>query len=202
MSINDVRVGDGAIVEEVVTYQGLILAFSRGTNHTHDPAGARSLLNLAFGEAFVIFSNSRDGCVAICKGCIIDENVGGVWSILEIKYVETIWSRRKLDHPRRSKYLEDTPAIFAVVGDLKLLAKLIEGEDIGNTPSVEVNRSIPEVGLLGSVQCTFVAMNPDRSSSRANVGDMLRLGEEVNRGLAIQEEEIRADWAAGRGCSL
>jgi hypothetical protein len=116
--------------------------------------------------------------------------------------VETIWSRRKLDHPRRSKYLEDTPAIFAVVGDLKLLAKLIEGEDIGNTSSVQVNRSIPEVGLLGSVQCTFVAMNPDRSSSRANVGNMLRLGEEVNRGLAIQEEEIRADWAAGHGCSL
>jgi hypothetical protein len=45
-------------------------------------------------------------------------------------------------------------------------------------------------------------MNPYRSSSRADVGDMLRLGEEVNRGLAIQEEEIRVDLAARRGGRL
>jgi hypothetical protein len=31
---------------------------------------------------------------------------------------------------------------------------------------------------------------------------MLRLGEKVNCGLAIQEEEIRADWAARLGCRL
>ena len=61
----------------------------------------------------------------MCKGCIIDEDECGVWCILEIKYVKTIWSRRKLDHPRWSKDLEDTPAIFAVVYDFKLLAKLI-----------------------------------------------------------------------------
>jgi hypothetical protein len=202
MSIDDVRVGDGAIVEEVVTYQGLILAFSGGPDHTHDPAGARSLLNLAFCEAFEVVANSLDWRFFKRKRCIIDENESSLWGLLEIKDVETSRSRRKLDHPRRSEDLEDTPAIFAIVGDLKLLTKFIEGEDIGNTPIIEVNRSISEVGLLGSIHRTVVAMNPDRSSSRADVGDMLRLGEEVNRGLAIQEEEIRVDRAARRGGRL
>jgi hypothetical protein len=202
MSVNDVRVGDRAVVQEVVTHQGLILALSRGTDHSHDPAGARSLLDLSFGEPFVIFSDSGDWGLSKGKGCVIDENEGGFRSILEIKDMETIFGGSKLDHPRRSKNLEDTPAIFAVICDLKLLTKLIEGEDIRNTASIKVNRSISKVGLLGSVECTFVTVNPDRSSRRPNVGNMFRLGEKVNCGLAIQEEEIRADWAAGLGCRL
>jgi len=125
MSVNYVRVGDGAIDEEVVTHQGLILAFSRGPNHTHDPAGACGLLDLAFREAFVILPNCRDRGFAIGKGCIIDEDEGSIWSVFEVKDVKAIRSRRKLDYPSWSKNFEDTPTIFAVISDVKLLAKLI-----------------------------------------------------------------------------
>ena len=85
VSVNDVGVGDGAIFQEVVTYQRLIFTFSWGANHPHDLASVSCLFNLTLGEAFIILANSRDWRFAIAEAGIIYEDESGVGILLEVK---------------------------------------------------------------------------------------------------------------------
>ncbi len=64
--------------------------------------------------------NSRDQGLAIGEIGIIDKDERGVRILLEIKDMESARSRFEFNHPRLREDLENTPAILAVVGYLKI----------------------------------------------------------------------------------
>jgi len=55
---------------------------------------------------------------------------------------------------------------------------------------IKIDGSVTEVHLLKRLQSAFVAMNTNRSHDRTNVVDVVGLGEEVNRRLAVEKEEV------------
>ena len=73
--------------------------FSRSTNHPHDAASLSCLLNLAFGEAFIILANSWYPRFAIGKVSIIYVDESCIRVVLEIKNMKAFLSRLEFNHP-------------------------------------------------------------------------------------------------------
>jgi hypothetical protein len=89
--------------------------------------------------------------------------------------------------------LKDTMMVSAIVGDTELAPQAVERQDVGNPIRIEVDRSIAKIGLRRGGHSTTVAVDMNGFLGRADVVDVRRVGEEVNRQLAVEENKIRVN---------
>ena len=90
--------------------------------------------------------------------------------------------------------LEHPPAIMAIIGDMMFLDKQEEGEYVGNVIFVDIYSVGTKISNIVGRHNSPVAVNLDGMCSWANIVDVSRVGEKINRALAIEEEEV---WVNG-----
>lgn len=157
MSIGDVSVSNGAVFEEVETYQTLKITFGRGCNHAHKTSGGSGLLDLFLGKSIVVVTNSCNVQVVIRRRIIegqrgiINQHVGCSRVISKIEGVEAFSCRAELDYPMGSVNFENSPLISAIICYPKFLAEAIKRENVSYPSSIKINRVIAEGGLLSRV---------------------------------------------------
>ena len=100
--------------------------------------------------------------------------------------METLRSGCEFDHSIRSENLEDSAAIGTVIRHFEFLTELVQGEDVSNTPGIEVDGCTAKIGLLGSLESPLVAMDAGRCSGWTDGVDVFRLREEMDHGLTVK----------------
>jgi hypothetical protein len=83
--------------------------------------------------------------------------------------------------------LENTATITTIISDMLFLAQKVERKNIGNTVRVKINFVSARVGNHRCGCQAFIAVNVDGSSCLASIVDMIRVGEEIDRTLAIKQ---------------
>jgi len=116
--------------------------------------------------------------------------------------MEAFVGRLEFDQTRASENLKYTPTIGAIVSDLELLSELVERENVSNAPGIKEDWCMTKISFVSGVKGALVAVDANGMGSRANISDVSGVGEEVDRRLTIQEDEIRADGTTSRRVSL
>ena len=75
VSVDNVRVSDGAIFEKIQTYQTLVLALRGCADHAHETSCLDCLLDLLLGEAFEVSTNRRQRSPFGREYAIVDKHV-------------------------------------------------------------------------------------------------------------------------------
>jgi hypothetical protein len=97
-------------------------------------------------------------------------------------------SGSKFNHTLICPNLKYPASIGTIICDPKLLAQAIEGEDIGNTAQIKIHGGMAKVSLRRSLKDPFIAVDANGIESRADVVDMLRAREQMDRQLTVEAE--------------
>ena len=85
---------------------------------------------------------------------------------------------------------------MAIIGDMMFLGKQEEGEYIGDAIFVDIYFVGTKISDIVGRHNSLNAVNLDGMCSWANILDVSRVGEKINRALAIEEEEARVNGGA------
>jgi len=127
---------------------------------------------------------------------VIDEEVGSIRVLAKINRMQAFYGRGELDHPRFSEDHEYAPAVGTIVCDLEFLSQLVKRLNVRNPPGIKIHRCGAIIRFVSHLQCTLVAMNLNRIFGRADIVDVVGLGEQMDRRLTVKQEEVRADGTA------
>ena len=180
VSIGNIRRSDRAILQKIDV---------PGAYHPHDAACKSSTLDLFLGESFIITTNCLDRRMKREVG-IIDEEVDSIWVLAKINCMQAFYCRGELDHPRFCEDHEYAPAVGTIVCDLEFLSQLLKRLNVRNPPGIKIYRCGAKIRFVSHLQCTLVAMNSNRIFGRADIVDVVGLGEQMDRRLTVKQEEV------------
>ena len=75
---------------------------------------------------------------------------------------------------------------MTIIGDMMLLAKEEKRENIGDAILINIYLTGAKIGNIGGRHDPFIAVNLNRMFSRTDIIDMIRVGEQVDRALAVK----------------
>ena len=75
---------------------------------------------------------------------------------------------------------------MTIIGDMMLLAKEEKRENIGDAILINIYLVGANIGNVGGRHDPFIAVDLNRMFSRTDIIDMIRVGEQVDRALAVK----------------
>jgi hypothetical protein len=188
-------------------YHPLEVVLRRSGNHAHKAASAFSILDLLYGKAFVVGTNSVHVEVLISwrvivlgrrcriiKLSVTDKKKSSIRVCLKVEHMKPLFSRLKFNNTLIREDLKDPPpSILAIVLNVVFLGKAVKGENIGDAVRIEVDTHVSKFGLLGSEQSCFVAVDPDGLIGGKNIHHVGWITEEIDSRLTVKEYKILVD---------
>ena len=110
--------------------------------------------------------------------------------------METAGGGHEFQEPGLGVDLKNATTVVTVIGDMMFLGQQEEGEYVGDAIFIDIYFVGAKIGDIVGWHDSLVTVNLDGMCRWANIVDVSRVGEKIDRAVAIKEEEVWVDGGA------